>query len=51
MYKAIAVAVLQISGAISITAGVGIISPAFGAIVGGILAITFGLALERGHAK
>jgi len=51
MYKAIAVAVLQIGGAVSITAGVAVINPAIGAIVGGILAVAFGVALERTNAK
>ena len=51
MYKAIAVVTLQVGGAISITAGVCILNPAAGAIVGGILAVLFGLALERTNAK
>jgi len=51
MYKTIAVAILQIGGAVSITAGVAMISPAIAAIVGGILAVAFGIAVERTNAK
>jgi hypothetical protein len=39
--------ILQIAGAISITAGVATIFPPAGAIVAGIFAILFGLSLER----
>lgn len=39
--------ILQIAGAVSITAGVSVIFPPAGAIVAGIFAILFGLGLER----
>lgn len=51
MYKTITIAVLQVGGAISITAGVAILNAAAGAITGGILAVAFGVAMERGNAK
>lgn len=51
MSKTIAVAAIQVAGAISITIGVGIISIPIGAIVGGILAIAFGVALEKTNVR
>jgi len=41
-------AVLQVVGAAAVVAGVGILSVPAGLIVGGMLAVLFGVAIERG---
>lgn len=40
-------AIIQIAGAVSVTIGVGLLNIPAGFIVGGILAVVFGVALER----
>lgn len=41
-------ALLQLAGAIAITAGAAVFSPAAGFIVGGIFLMLIGIAVERG---
>jgi len=40
--------VVQIAGAAAVAVGVGMIDTAAGVIVGGVQAVVFGVALERG---
>lgn len=43
--------ILQTAGAAAITIGVALVYPPAGLIVGGLLTILFGVAMERGNAE